>query len=263
MTGAVFWSYLQQKFDKAYSTYLDSTKANRLIAESMQRLVDKLWRKQSAEVDADEMVPFVIVGASVTPVSGAVDISTLLANYMHMMYMVAEYRIPLTVTAVSGTKLTAANHTLRKGSVVRIGSTNYPVTWVKGDQFDLATTGLSTGTVHQVVVRPVAQYQSDRKGSPFHQASTQNPYFQFQNDGTGTPKSFVIYPTANLSTVSVDYIRTPPHTIDVANTTTSLLDFYSQKFLYRLMDECVLNFGAQTRDPMVRQMAAQDIIDNP
>lgn len=263
MTGAEFWSYLQQKFDKAYSSYLDNAKANRLIAESMQRLIDKLWRKQSMEVDADEMAPFVVVGASVTPAAGVVKISSLLPNYMHVMYMTAEYRIPITVTAVAGTKLTAANHKLRKGSVVRIGSTNYAVVWVKGDQFDLNTPGLSAGTVHQVVVRPVAQYQSDRKGSPFHEASASNPYFQFQNDGSSTPRSFVISPSTDLQLVKVDYIRTAPHTIDVANTVTSLLDFYSRKFLYRLADECVLNFGAQTRDPMVRQMAAQDIIDNP
>ena len=47
MTGAQFWSYLQQKIDKAYSAYLDNAKANALIAETMQRLVDKYWRRES------------------------------------------------------------------------------------------------------------------------------------------------------------------------------------------------------------------------
>ena len=263
MTGAEFWIYLQQKFDKAYSTYLDNTKANRLIAESMQRLVDKLWRKQSMEVDADEMAPFMVKGQSVTPVSGVVKLSSLLPNYMHVMYMTAEYLVPFTVTAVSGTKLTAANHKLRKGDTVRQGSTNYTVTWVKGDQFDLGTLSLPTGSYSRVVVRDVSQYQSDRKGSPFHKASVANPYFDFENDGSSSPRSFKIHPATDLVSVTIDYIRTAPHIIDVADNTTSLLDFYSRKFLYRLMDECVLNFGAQTRDPMVRQMAAQDIVDNP
>jgi hypothetical protein len=263
MTGAEFWTYLQQKFDKAYSTYLDNTKANRLIAESMQRLVDKLWRKQSMEVDADEMAPFMLKGVTVTPAAGVVKISTLLPDYMHVMYMSAEYRIPFTVSSVTGTKLTAVKHKLRKGDIVRQGASTYTVKWVKGDEFDLGTAGLSAGSYSRVVVRDVAQYQSDRKGSPFHKASTDNPYFDFQSDGTSTPRSFKIHPATDLSNIVVDYIRTAPHVIDVTNNTTSLLDFYSRKFLYRLMDECVLNFGAQTRDPMIRQMAAQDIVDNP
>lgn len=263
MTGAQFWTYLQQKIDKAYSAYLDNAKANALIAESMQRLVDKYWRKESLEVDADEMIPFLVKAQSVTPVTGVVKISTLLPNYMHIMYMTANYEQSFTVTAVSGTTLTAANHTLRKGDTVKFSSTSYIVTKVKGDNFDLGTAGLTTGTYKRVLVRNVKQMQSDRKGSPFHKPSIITPRFEPQTDGTSTPKSFKISPSTDLVTISVDYIRTVPLVIDVANTATTLEDFYVSKFLYRLMDECVLNFGSQTKDPMTRQMAQQDIIENP
>ena len=263
MTGAQFWSYLQQKIDKAYSAYLDNAKANALIAETMQRLVDKYWRKESLEVDADEMMPFLVKAQSVTPVAGVVKINTLLPNYMHIMYMTANYEQPFTVTAVSGTTLTAANHTLRKGDIVKFGVTSYTVAKVKGDIFDLGTAGLTTGTYKRVLVRNVKQMQSDRKGSPFHKATIITPRFEPQTDGTSTPKSFKISPSTDLVTISVDYVRTAPLVIDVANTTTTLEDYYVSKFLYRLMDECVLNFGTQTKDPMTRQMAQQDIIENP
>jgi hypothetical protein len=263
MTGAQFWTYLQQKIDKAYSAYLDNAKANALIAESMQRLVDKYWRKESLEVDADEMIPFLVKAQSVTPVAGVVKTSTLLPNYMHIMYMTANYEESFTVTAVSGTTLTAANHTLRKGDTVKFSSTSYLVTKVKGDTFDLGTGGLTTGTYKRVLVRNVKQMQSDRKGSPFHKATIITPRFEPQTDGTSTPKSFKISPSTDLVTISVDYIRTAPLVIDVANTATTLEDYYVSKFLYRLMDECVLNFGTQTKDSMTRQMAQQDIIENP
>ena len=105
--------------------------------------------------------------------------------------------------------------------------------------------------------------QSDRKGSPFHKADMITPRFEAQSDGTSTPESFKISPSANLATVNIDYVRTPPLDIDVANSTTTLEDYYSSKFLYRLMDECVLNFGTQTKDQLTRQMAQQDIIENP
>lgn len=263
MTGAQFWSYLQQKIDKAYSGYLDNAKANALIKETMQRLVDKYFRRESLEIDADEMMPFLVKAQSLVPVLGVVKINTLLPNYMHIMHFTANYEQPFDVTAVSGTTLTAVNHTLRKGDRVKLGATLYTVAKVKNDTFDLSTAGLSTGTYKRVMVRNVLQWQSDRKGGSFHKATLTTPRFEPQSDGTSTPKSFKIIPSADLVTVEVDYIRTAPLTIDVANTVTALEDYYSNKFIYRLMDECVLNFGAQTKDQLTRQMSQQDIIENP
>lgn len=263
MTGAQFWSYLQQKIDKAYSAYLDNAKANALIKETMQRLVDKYWRRESLEIDADEMMPFLVKSQNVVPVAGIVKTSTLLPNYMHIMHLVAIYEVPFTVTSISGTTITAPNHTLRKGDTVKQNTTSYVVLKVKGDTFDVGVSGIATTDWKRVVVRNAKQMQSDRKGSPFHKASMNTVRFEPQSDGTSTPKSFKISPSANLASVDIDYVRTPPLTIDVANTSTVLEDYYSSKFLYRLMDECVLNFGTQTKDQLTRQMAQQDIIENP
>lgn len=263
MTGAQFWSYLQQKIDKAYSAYLDNAKANNLIKETMQRLVDKYWRKESLEIDADEMMPFLIKAQSVVPVAGIAKISTLLPNYMHIMHLVANYEVPIVVTSIGGTTITAPNHPLRKGDIVKLSGTSYTVLKVKGDTFDVGVSGLSTTGWVRVVVRNAKQMQSDRKGSPFHKATMNTVRFEPQSDGTSTPKSFKISPSANLVSIDIDYVRTPPLIIDVANTSTTLEDYYSSKFLYRLMDECVLNFGTQTKDIATRQMAQQDIIENP
>lgn len=263
MTGAQFWSYLQQKIDKAYSAYLDNAKANALIKETMQRLVDKYWRRESLEIDADEMMPFLVKSQNVVPVAGIVKTSTLLPNYMHIMHLVAIYEVPFTVTSITGTTITAPNHTLRKGDTVKQNTTLYVVLKVKGDTFDVGVSGIATTDWKRVVVRNAKQMQSDRKGSPFHKASMNTVRFEPQSDGTATPKSFKISPSANLASVDIDYVRTPPLTIDVANTSTVLEDYYSSKFLYRLMDECVLNFGTQTKDQLTRQMAQQDIIENP
>ena len=263
MTGAQFWSYLQQKIDKAYSAYLDNTKANSLIRESMYRMVDKFWRSQSLERDADEMMPFLIKGQSLTPSLGVIDISAQLPNYMHIMYMVSTYEFPVEVTLVSGTTLTAVNHTLRKGDTIKLGVSTYEVKKVKGDTFDVGVSGLSTGTYYKVFEKSVRQIQSDRKGSSFHKASLTSPMFEPIGDGTTTPKAIKITPSANLMSVEIDYVRIPPLDIDVANNTTTLEDYYSSKFIYRLMDECVLNFGTQTKDVQTRQLAQQDIIENP
>lgn len=261
MTGAQFWSYLQQKIDKAYSAYLDNTKANGLIKESMYRLVDKYWRGLSFEREDDEMIAFMVRDLSVTPAAGIIDIKTLLPNYMHILRMGVRYEVDVVVTAVSGTTLTSANHKLRKANTVKLGSTLYTVIKVKGDTFDLGTTGLSTGTYKQLVDKEAKQMVGDRKNGAFHKADFSTPRFESRTAGTATPRSFKVTPAP--ATCTIDYVRIPPVDIDVANTTTILEDYYGMKFLYRLMDECVLNFGAQTKDYPTKQSAQQDIIENP
>ena len=261
MTGAQFWSYLQQKIDKAYSAYLDNTKANGLIKESMYRLVDKYWKGLSFEREDDEMIAFMVRDLSVTPAAGIIDIKTLLPNYMHILRMGVRYEVDVVVTLVSGTTLTSANHKLRKGNTVKLSSTLYTVTKVKGDTFDLGTSGLSTGTYKQIVDKEAKQMVGDRKNGAFHKADFSTPRFESRTAGTTTPRSFKVTPAP--ATCTIDYVRVPPVDIDVANTTTILEDYYGMKFLYRLMDECVLNFGAQTKDYPTKQSAQQDIIENP
>jgi hypothetical protein len=261
MTGAQFWSYLQQKIDKTYSAYLDNTKANSLIKESMYRMVDKFWRGLSFEREDDEMVGFMIRDFAVTPAAGIIDIKTLLPNYMHILRMGVRYEVNVVVTSVAGTTLTSANHKLRKGNTVKLGVTSYTVTKVKGDTFDLGTAGLSTGTYKQIVDKEAKQMVGDRKNGAFHKADFITPRFESNSAGGVTPRSFKVTPAP--ATCTIDYIRTPAVDIDVANTTAILEDYYGMKFLYRLMDECVLNFGAQTKDYPTKQSAQQDIIENP
>ena len=101
---------------------------------------------------------------------------------------------------------------------------------------------------------------SDRKNGAFHQANIVTPRFEFSNTGT-LPKALTVTPAP--TTFYVDYVRTAPQAIDVANTAIDLNIYYSNKFLYRLMDECVVIFGAQTKDYNTKQSGLQDIVDNP
>lgn len=274
MTGAQFWSYLQQKIDKVYTAYLDNAKANALIKEAMARLVDRYWHNLSFEIEADELVGFQLKEKTFTPVGGVYILNanattpTPPANeipfYMHMMRVLARFEQNLTVTA-SGNTLTSVNHPLRKGSTVRLGVTTFTVTKVDGDTFQakdsLGNFATSSGTYVYFYDREIRQMSSTRKGGSFHRANAVTPRYEFLNNGTGQNRMLKLTP--NAVSITVDYIRTPPHTIDVANTTTLLTDFYSQKFLYYLMDECAVSFSASIRDYQAKQSASQDIINNP
>ena len=274
MTGAQFWSYLQQKIDKAYSAYLDNAKANSLIKEAMSRIVDRYWHNLSFEIEADEMIGFQLKDKTFTPVGGVYILNANATTptppvneipfYMHMMRVLGKFEQNLTVTA-SGNTLTSVNHPLRKGSTIRLGVTNYTVSKVDGDTFQakdsLGNFATTPGTYVYFYDREIRQMSSTRKGGSFHKASIITPRYEFINNGTSQNRMLKVTPAA--TSITVDYIRTAPYTIDVANSVILLTDYYSEKFLYRLMDECALAFAASSHDYPAKQSAAQDIINNP
>jgi hypothetical protein len=274
MTGALFWTYLQQKIDKAYSAFLDNTKANSLIKESMYRLVDNMYHNLSFEKESDELVGFFLKEKVFTPTLGVCTLNagattpTPPANeipyYMHTMRILGNYEQALVVTA-SGTTLSSVNHTLRKGSTIKLSGTTYIVSKVSGNTFQAKTTAgvfaTTAGTYTWMYSLELKQMSSVRKAGSFHKANIVTPRYEFINNGASALRSVRLTPTP--VTISIDYVSVPPIDISVADTTIDLKTYYSQKFLYRLMDECVLNFGAQTKDYQTKQSAMQDTINNP
>ena len=269
MTGAQFWSYLQQKIDKTYSAYLDNTKANNLISEGFFRMLDKFWFSQSFEREADEMNAFIIKDKVVTPNAGVCKINLNstgaadeIPNYLHIIAVQSNFEDSLVVTA-NGNTLTSVGHKLRKGSVVALSGTDYIVSKVSGDTFQAKTSGgtyaTASGTYTWKYSKDAFQMSSDRQGGAFHKANITTPRFEFFYNGTQKVMRIVPAP----ATANVDYIRTPPQAIDVANNVIDLNTYYSNKLLYRLMDECVVIFGAQTKDYNTKQSGLQDIVDNP
>jgi len=274
MTGTQFWSYLQQKIDKAYSAYLDSAKANALIKEAMARLVDRYWHNLSFEIEADELIGFQLKDKTFTPVGGVYILNANATTptppvneipyYMHMMRVLARFEQQIDVVA-NGNILTSINHPLRKGSTVRSGATNYTVTKVDGDIFQAkdSSGNFATASGHYFYFydREVRQMSSTRKGGSFHKANIVTPRYEFINNGTTQNRMLKVTPTA--VSITIDYIRTPPFVIDVNDGLIPLTNYYSQKFLYYLMDECALSFAASIRDYPAKQSASQDIINNP
>jgi hypothetical protein len=274
MTGAQFWTYLQQKIDKAYSAYLDSTKANSLIKESMYRLVDNMYHDLSFEKESDELVSLFLKEKIFTPSAGICTLNfsattpTPPANeipyYMHTMRILGNYEQSLVVTA-NGTTLTSVDHTLRKGSTIKLGGTTYIVSKVDGDTFQAKTTAgvyaTSAGTYTWMFSVEMRQMSSVRKAGSFHKANIVTPRYEFTNNGSSQNRTLKLTPAP--ATINMDYVRIPPLDITVTDTSVELLNYYSQKFLFRLMDECVLNFGAQTKDYQTKQSAMQDIVNNP
>lgn len=259
MTGQEFYLQLQQKYDKAYSQYLDNTKANRLVSEAMSRLVDKLYMALDDQKGYDELIEFIKNDVSIAVATGKI---TLPADYLHLFRLKFIYADTITFTGGALGEYTAAAHTLRIGDVLNSAidgtGTSYTITNVKKGKFYLATASVASPLYLRRSFEASPAF-SDRKKGSLSNATKESPKYQMNTTGTNREISCSPAPYSAI----VDYMVKPPHTIDVANNVTDLLDFYTDKFLYRLMDECVYEVANETRDFANKQSVQQTIIENP
>jgi len=260
MTGQDFFNQLQQKYDKAYSQYLDNAKANRLIKESMYRLVDKLYSNLDTQKEYDELIEMIQNDVSVSVTLGK---ASLPVNYMHLFRVAFTFSDTITFTAGSVDKeYVSSRHLLRKGDLLNSAQdgsgTSYEVTKVKGSSFYLDVSSVS-GPLYHIRTFEASPAFSDRKKGSLSGARKETP--KYQTNTTGTNRELILSP--GPYSIIMDYMTLPPHNIDVANNLTDLLDFYTEKFLYRLMDECVYSFSEETRDYNNKRSSQETIIENP
>lgn len=117
----------------------------------------------------------------------------------------------------------------------------------------------STGTVIKEIEYSYGKYYpSDRRISHLGLPTIEEPkYNQSQN-------FFKVFPSEHTcDKVKVDYVKTPPVTILVGDTTQDLELYYSDTLMNRLTDEAVKMFYQQVRDPNQYTIADREMIDNP
>lgn len=260
MTGQEFFNQLQQKYDKAYSQYLDNTKANRLIKEAMYRLVDKLYSGLDTQKEYDELIELIKNDVAVSVTSGKASIPS---DYLHLFRIAFKYSDTISfVSGVLNKEYALSKHLLRKGDKLNSAQdgtgTEYEVTKVKGSSFFLDTASVASPLYHIRTFEASPTF-SDRKKGSLSGARKETP--KYQTNTTGTNRELICNPAPY--SIIMDYMTNPPHDIDVANNATDLLDFYTEKFLYRLMDECVYSVSTETRDYNNKRSAQETIIENP
>ena len=115
------------------------------------------------------------------------------------------------------------------------------------------------GGVARVVVKEWAtRLHSDRRIAPSSDANAWRPKFGV------TDNSISLYPTTDVcESVKVDYIRTPPITIDVNDNDIDLELYYEYKLLIRFKDEAVTLFMLRMRELQQASAEAVDANMNP
>jgi hypothetical protein len=164
------------------------------------------------------------------------------------------YKDQITGFTYSNGVFTKAGHTIRKGDIIEYVSVQYTVSRVTANTFTVAVP-YTSGIIYLYRVFDASNRFSDRKKDIFHTPTKESPRFEL----TGTPaRQFNLTPQP--ASVIVDYMKTPT---DIVSTSGTTITVYTEKFLYRLLDECVMNYAEQVRDFELKQNVAQTIAINP
>lgn len=275
MTGAQFYTLLQQKIDKAYSAYIDTGKANRIIEETIFRLCEKVYRDLDLQKEYDELWSLVIK-EEVKPVSNPYyDLVGLNRTYMHLFRLAMTFHKLQSFASVTFTGtgpfiyvFTAPGHVVRKGDTISdFTGTTGTCTKVTRTTFTVSSNlAFNTGEPVRIVIeREAKPYVSDRKIDTYHTPTIYSPKYQIQNRivGAGNTKSLFLFPIPQ--SIKVDYMAEPTAANGQIFTATGATQItaYTEKFLYRLVDECVFTYAGQVRDAELRSSSAQDIVLNP
>ena len=275
MTGAQFYTLLQQKIDKAYSAYIDTGKADRIIEETIYRLCEKIYRDLDLQKEYDELWSLLIKD-EVKPVTNPYyDLIGLDRTYMHLFRVAFTFHKLQSFDSVTFTGVgpyvyvfVAPGHVVRKGdSISDFAGQVGTCTKVTRTTFTVSSNlTMNTGEPVRIVIeREAKPYFSDRKIDVYHTPTIFSPKYQLQNRilGTGNTKSLYLFPTPK--SIKVDYMAQPTSTNGQIFTSTgsTQITAYTEKFLYRLVDECVFTYAGQVRDNELRNSSAQDIAINP
>jgi hypothetical protein len=274
MTGAQFYTLLQQKIDKAYSAYIDTAKADRIIEDTIYRLCERLYRDLDTQKEYDELWSLLIKDEVKTVSAPYIDLSGLDRTYMHLFRVACTFKTLLgslaRVTTGSGpysTVFTSSGHTARVGDSIAVLAVTGTVTSITKTNFTVAFASSPDPSAPVYLVRTfeASPYYSDRKRDVYHTPTIFNPKYQIQNRvvGTANNKSLYLFPQADG--IIIDYFAQPTAATGHIFTSTgsTQITAYTEKFLYRLADECVMTYAGQVRDTELRQSSAQDIAINP
>lgn len=207
-----------------------------------------------------------------------------ISDYYHYLWAESTFVSPFSFVVSGSTNSSPINITLSRRSPLRdkdqvvisalLGNTAANGTWyVKQlnelqyalySDVDLKVksqgngTQVGTGDIAQVVTQTMRFKRSDEKHGAYGEATPLTPFFQQGKN------QIVVLPTEKRCTqIKMDYIRTLPFSIDVANTVIDLENFLPNYFWYKVVDQTAAIFSSSSRDGQLLQTSAQKLAINP
>jgi hypothetical protein len=117
---------------------------------------------------------------------------------------------------------------------------------------------ISGGTFKRTDYYYCQPYESSAKIGVLNLPDTLSPSYEIADN------QIKLYPQdQNCVEVTVDYFSQPPVVIDVTNSVTDLSVYYPEKFLFAILNEAVILYSAETRDPELSNSTSIDQQKNP
>lgn len=206
----------------------------------------------------------------------------MVPDYYHYLEGRAKFTETQSVTvtgvtaAASMVVTTSAAHNLRTGDSITISgvtgtgaiptnlNATHTITKINNTKFSVPASGVG-GTyasggaiVLNIYSRNVIDVWTSNEKATFYQPTKWYPKAEFAE------KLMKVNPLdSTCSEITMDYVCLPAIDIDVEDDTSDLTLYYTEKFLYFIMDTVVQDFAAQVRDMGLYQTGTQAIIDNP
>jgi len=287
-TGADFNAALDIKTDQAYTGYYDLAKKSIIVAEALNKAIEiKVATNDRIQVQ-DDFFGIYKTNAPFTPVLNDVSLipgGTGIDDYHHIMNIRAQFLVPVadtTIVSLTNTTpvrmVTSRDTNLRSRQKVFIvgslGNTNANGTKYvkrrKPDYFELfsdenltvpvAGNGVYPGSgasLSYIYDNTAYDLKSSRKFSTLSSPTVHDPYYEMADT------VMKIYPiNTPCSQVAVDYISTPLP-IDLTDTTDDLLEVYSQRILYFILDNSARILGGDMFDANLAMRSEAEMIQQP
>ena len=229
----------------------------------------------------------IFTSGTVTANTGSVSYSKMLSDYLHLLAMKCRmytnaagedvYRMyvgnPGTIEFFTPVTLRDGERIIFSEMPLNMGVSQYDEAYLKrvsefkyklySDEHLITPIEINGAYSNGAAVKEIEYsygkyYPSDRRISHLGLPTIEEPkYNQSQN-------FFKVFPSEHTcDKVKVDYVKTPPVTILVGDTTQDLELYYSETLMNRLTDEAVKMFYQQVRDPNQYTIADREMIDNP
>mgnify|MGYP003673215107 FL=1 len=229
----------------------------------------------------------IFTSGTVTANTGSVSYSKMLSDYLHLLAMKCRmytnaagedvYRMyvgnPGTIEFFTPVTLRDGERIIFSEMPLNMGVSQYDEAYLKrvsefkyklySDEHLITPIEINGAYSNGAAVKEIEYsygkyYPSDRRISHLGLPTIEEPkYNQSQN-------FFKVFPSEHTcDKVKVDYVKTPPVTILVGDTTQDLELYYSDTLMNRLTDEAVKMFYQQVRDPNQYTIADREMIDNP
>ncbi len=273
--GTDFNVQLDITCDRSYSTYFPDPEKNIVIADALGNLIDDKCAKLSQNKIYDELyfiiktnAVFALTANQISLVPGGAGI----ANYRHLLITKGRFLSPQYVTVTAATNATPIVITIGQRTNFRSGE-RFSLSGLGGNtaangsryfkklntyQFALYTdeflqvpvsgngTYTSGGQISRIEYNECKPLRSGEKYNTFAIGTVYDPKYE-----TGDGYLKIMPFNITCDEITADYVHLPAQVIDVTDSTTDLLPFYSQMFLDELVTETAKLLGQDSRDQLL------------